>query len=90
VTPCDGQDRDVVENIGADRPLIRESWQAQSRREQVTLTVSSDALVLGLLLGYLMATRPSPKPSDPLADTSVRITAVSTSASLSASPPPPP
>jgi hypothetical protein len=76
VTPSEGQDRDVVENAGADRPLLRERWQALSRRTQVTFAVSSGALVLGALLGYVVATRPPPAPPDPVAATSVRITSV--------------
>ncbi|MEU3341454.1 hypothetical protein ACWCQ1_45145 [Streptomyces sp. NPDC002144] len=76
VTPSEGQDSDVVENMGADRPLLRERWQALSRRAQATIAVSSGALALGMLLGYAAATRPQPGPPDPVAATSVRITGV--------------
>ncbi|MCH5674338.1 hypothetical protein [Streptomyces gilvus] len=76
VTPSEGRDRDVVENIGADRPLLRERWQALSRRVRVTAAVSSGALALGALLAYAVATRPPPAPPDPVAATSVRITGV--------------
>ena len=76
MTPSHGQDRDVVENVGADRPLLPERWQALSRRTQVTIAVSTGALTLGLLLGYHAATRPPPSPPDPLAATSVRINSV--------------
>src|SRR2546425_2702912 len=73
VTPSEGEDRDLVENAGADRPLLRERWQALSRRTRATIAVSASVALLGALLGYVVATRPPP---DPVAATSVRITGV--------------
>ncbi|KUM67420.1 hypothetical protein [Streptomyces griseorubiginosus] len=76
VTQPGDQGRDVVENAGADRPLLGERWRALSRRAQVTIAVSSGAVALGAVLGYVAATRPPPPPPDPVAATTVRITGV--------------
>ncbi|MER6282468.1 hypothetical protein [Streptomyces sviceus] len=76
VTQPEDQGRDVVENVGADRPLLGERWRALSRRAQVTVAVSSGAVALGAILGYVAATRPPPPPPDPVAATTVRITGV--------------
>lgn len=73
VTPPDGGERDVVEGFGDDRPLLGERWRALSRRVRVAVVGSVCAVLLGVLLGYVVATRPPP---DPVAATSVRITAV--------------
>ncbi|MEU5045818.1 hypothetical protein [Streptomyces griseorubiginosus] len=76
VTQPEDQGRDLVENAGADRPLLGERWRALSRRARVTIAMSSGALALGAVLGYVAATRPPPPPPDPVAATTVRITGV--------------
>lgn len=74
VTPPEGDDRDVVETFGADRPLLRERWQALSRRTRVTIAASISVVVLSGLADYVITHRAPPP--DPAAATHVRITDV--------------
>ncbi|MEV6948498.1 hypothetical protein AB0N07_42600 [Streptomyces sp. NPDC051172] len=74
-TAPDGDERELVEGFGDDRPLLGERWRALSRRVRVTVLGAVCAVLLGVLVGYVVATRPPP---DPVAATSVRITAVET------------
>ena len=83
VTPPEGDDRDVVEILGADRPQFRERWRGLSRRSRVTIAASACVAVLGGVLGYVVENRPPPPPPDPAAVTTARITDVGMPAHLS-------
>lgn len=77
VTPPVGDDGDVVEVLGADRPLLKDRWRALSRRSRATAAVASSVVVLTALAGYVLAHRPPPAPPDPAAATSISILRVS-------------
>ncbi|MBO4260757.1 hypothetical protein GRC12_44130, partial [Streptomyces griseorubiginosus] len=62
VSPPEGGDRDAVEVLGADRPLLRDRWRALPRRVRWTATAATGAAVFTALLGYLAAHRPPPPP----------------------------
>ena len=76
VTPTDGDDPNVVEILGEDRPQLRERWRALSPRARATVAVAACTVALSALLGYVVATRPPPPPPDPVAATTARITDV--------------
>jgi hypothetical protein len=76
VSPPEGGDRDAVEVLGADRPLLRDRWRALPRRVRRTATAVTCAAVFAALLGYLAAHRPPPPLPHPAATTTVRITRV--------------
>jgi hypothetical protein len=75
VIPPDGDDR-AVEILGEDRPLLRDRWQALTRRARVTITAATCLVVLSALLGYALANRPPPAPPDPADATGVSIAQV--------------
>ncbi|WP_158697173.1 hypothetical protein [Streptomyces hokutonensis] len=77
VTPPEGDDRNTVEVLGTDRPLLVQRWRALSRRSRVTVAVSTSVVVLTALVGYLLASRPPPVPPDPAAATRITILHVS-------------
>jgi hypothetical protein len=82
-SPPEGDGRSTTEILGHDweilgheRPLVRERWQALSRRARVTVAVTSGAVLLGGGLAYAAANRPPPAPPDPGAAATARITAM--------------
>jgi hypothetical protein len=69
-------DDDVVEILGADRPMISDHWHGLPRRTRLTLTAATCTILLGGLLAYVSTHRPPPPPPDPVAATSISITDV--------------
>ncbi|MFI6657205.1 hypothetical protein ACIBL8_17030 [Streptomyces sp. NPDC050523] len=75
-SPPEGDGRSTVEILGDERPLIRERWQALSRRARVTAAATTCVLVLGGVLAYAAAHHHPPPPPDPGDATTARITDV--------------
>ncbi|GAA3818402.1 hypothetical protein GCM10022403_059760 [Streptomyces coacervatus] len=83
VSPPEGDGPNTEEIVGDERPLVRERWQALSRRTRVTVAATTCAVVLSGVLAYVVANRPPAPPPDPVAATTVRITDVGLPVGLS-------
>ncbi|MFG2789343.1 hypothetical protein [Streptomyces sp. NPDC048419] len=75
-SPPEGDGRSTVEVLGDARPLIRERWQALSRRARVSIAATMCVLVLFGVLSYVAGNRHPPPPPDPGDATTARITDV--------------
>ncbi|MFJ9538678.1 hypothetical protein ACIRPX_15575 [Streptomyces sp. NPDC101225] len=75
-SPPEGDGLSTVEVLGEDRPLVRERWQALSRRARLTLAATTCVLVLGGVLAHIAVNRHPSPPPDPGDATSARITGV--------------